>query len=97
MMPTMLSANHPRSLLVKEIIHGRHRADLGQQAQGHQRHHGKGIEIGIVVAGKHGRAVGGEPVAVAHGEAKRDQDHRAHDDGEEQEPQQPDQRVLAHG
>jgi hypothetical protein len=50
-----------------------------------------------VVARKHRRPILRQALAVPHRQAERDQDHRAHDHGEEQIAQQPDEGVRAHG
>jgi hypothetical protein len=97
MMPTMLSANQPAQFARIEIVHRRHRAELGQEPQRHQRHHRQGVEIRVVVSGEDSRPVFRQALAIAHCKAKRDEDHRAHYDCEEQEPEQPRERVLAHG
>jgi hypothetical protein len=80
-----------------EIIHRPHRPELRQEPPRHQRHHRQRIEIRVVVAGEHGGAVLRQPLAMAHCQPKRNEDHRAHHQREEQEPEQPRERVLAHG
>jgi len=80
-----------------EVVHRRDGTELGQEPERHERHHRQRIEIRVVIAGEHGRSGLRQSLAVAHCETKRDQDHRARDHGEEQEPEQPRERVLAHG
>jgi hypothetical protein len=70
----------------EEIVESRDRTELRQEPERHQRHDGERIEIGVVIAGEHGRSVLRQTLAVAHGQAQRDQDHRPHHHGEEQKP-----------
>jgi len=49
-----------------EIVDRRHRPQLRQEMQRHQRHERQRIEVGVVVGGEHRRPVFREALAIAH-------------------------------
>ena len=69
------------------MIRRGHRMDRVEEPQGQKRHQRQRIEMRIVVGGEHRGPLLRQLLAVAHGQAECDEDHRPHHDGEEQEAQ----------